>query len=193
MQAIHTKRLLLRDFGENDWQAVHDYASDPKVVRYMDWGPNSEEETRGFVHRALATQKERPRRNYTLGIVLRAKNRLIGGCGIHVSNPNNREGWIGYCLNRHFWEKEYATETANALIDFGFKNLDMHRIFATCDTANTASAHVLEKSGMKREGHIREHKWTKAGWRNSFLYSILEQEWKPPRHQRQVCSSSGRR
>jgi RimJ/RimL family protein N-acetyltransferase len=121
---------------------------------------------------------------YTLGIVLFAANRLIGGCGIHVSNPENREGWIGYCLNQRFWGKGYATETAKALTDFGFKVLGLHRIFATCDPANVKSAHVLEKAGMKCEGHIREHRWAKGRWRDSLLYSVLEQEWKVTRSSR---------
>lgn len=176
MEVTRTERLLLRDLMEADWQSVHSYASDPEVVRYMNWGPNTEEETKGFIQRALAGQNEKPRRNYTVAIVVRNENELIGGCSICVSNVDNREGWIGYCLNRHFWGKGYATETANALVDFGFDKLSLHRIFATCDPANTASAHVLEKIGMKREGRIREHMWAKGKWRDSLLYAILEQE-----------------
>jgi len=142
----------------------------------MNWGPNTEEETKAFIQRALAEQKEKPRRKYTLGIVVRNENKLIGGCSIFVSNIDNREGWIGYCLNRHFWRKGYATETANALVEFGFDKLSLHRIFAICDPANKASAHVLEKIGMKREGHLRENIWAKGKWRDSLLYAILEHE-----------------
>jgi ribosomal-protein-alanine N-acetyltransferase len=180
METIKTERLLLRDLKESDWQAVHEYASDAEVVRYMDWGPNSEQETKDFIQRAIQAQKEQPRRNYTLAITVQAENRLIGSCGIHVSNVENREGWIGYSLNRHFWLKGYATETARALVDFGFRKLGLHRVFATCDPANNASAHVLEKSGMKREGRLREHKWAKGKWRDSYLYAIIEGEWNKP-------------
>jgi RimJ/RimL family protein N-acetyltransferase len=74
MKIIKTKRLILRDLEEADWQAVHEYASDPEVVRYMDWGPNTEDETTEFIRRAIASQKERPRRNFTLAIVLKSEN-----------------------------------------------------------------------------------------------------------------------
>ena len=178
MEVIRTERLVLRDFEEADWEAVHSYGSDLEVVRYMDWGPNTQEETKKFIQRAIAHQKEQPRRIYTLAIVLKPKNKLIGGCGIYVSNPENREGWIGYCLNRNLWRQGYATETAKALLKFGFDQLNLHRIFATCDSANTASARVLEKTGMQREGHFREHKWAKGKWRDSLLYAILDYEWK---------------
>lgn len=178
MFTVRTKRLVLRDLNEADWQAVHDYASDPEVVRYMDWGPNTEEQTENFIQRAIASQKEQPRRNYTLAIVLEVENRLIGSCGLNVSNPDNQEGWIGYCLNRHFWGRGYATETAEAFLSYGFDQLSLHRIFAMCDPANVASAYVLEKIGMQREGHLREHKLAKGSWRDSLLYAILADGWK---------------
>jgi RimJ/RimL family protein N-acetyltransferase len=178
VETIQTKRLILRDFVMADWKAIHDYDSDPEVVRYMDWGPNTEEETKSFLQRAITFQQEQPRRGYSLAIVLGSQNVIIGGCGIRVSSPENREGWIGYVLSRNFWGQGYATETAKALLKFGFETLDLHRIFATCDPANIASAHVLEKTGMKREGYLREHKWARGKWRDSLLYAILDYEWK---------------
>lgn len=178
MEVFRTERLVLRDFEETDWEAVHAYASDPEVVRYMNWGPNTEEETKNFIQRAITHQKEQPRRTYTLAMVLKADGRLVGGCGIEVSNPDNREGWIGYCLNRNFWGQGYATETAKVLLEFGFNHLNLHRVFATCEPTNIASAHVLEKIGMQQEGRLREHKWAKRKWRDYLLYAILDYEWK---------------
>ncbi len=83
-----------------------------------------------------------------------------------------------YVLNRNFWKLGYATETVQALVKFGFKELKLHRIFATCDAENFASAHVMEKVGMQREAHFRENGWVKGKWRDSLLYAILEGEWK---------------
>jgi ribosomal-protein-alanine N-acetyltransferase len=175
---IESERLILREFEESDWQAVHDYASDPKVVRYMDWGPNTEEETRSFINRSISYQEQEPRRNYTLAITLRLDSTLMGGCGIYITDPENRKGWLGFCLNRRFWGQGYATETAEALLTFGFEKLGLHRIFATCDPHNIASAHILEKINMQLEGRLRENKWAKGKWRDSLIYAILESEWK---------------
>jgi RimJ/RimL family protein N-acetyltransferase len=173
-----TVRLELREFEKADWREVHEYASDPQVVRFTSWGPNTEEETRRFIQRSNAYQKEKPRVKYSLAVVIRDGNRLIGGCGIYESNIESREGWIGYCLNRQFWGQGYATETARALLGFGFTHLNLHRIFATCDPANTASAHVMEKIGMQYEGHLRENMQCRGTWRDSLLYAILDHEWK---------------
>jgi ribosomal-protein-alanine N-acetyltransferase len=173
---LQTPRLLLRDFVEDDWRAVQRYAADPEVVRYMEWGPNSEADTRNYVELVIASQKDQPRLDFDLAVTLRADDRLIGAGGLHVSNPHNREGWIGYVLNRECWGQGLATEAARALLTFGFGQFGLHRIFATCSPHNAASARVLEKIGMRREGHLREHKWHRGIWRDSFLYAILEHE-----------------
>ncbi len=175
--SLTTDHLLLRGFFGADWQAVHEYASDPEVVRYMEWGPNTEEESRIFVRRAIAGQRQEPRRDCGFAIVLRTEEKLIGGCGVFRSKPDSREGWLGYCLNRRFWGRGYATEAAAALLAFGFRELKLHRIFATCDVANAASARVMEKVGMAREGRLREHKQVKGKWRDSYVYAILVREW----------------
>ncbi len=176
MEIVRTDRLVLRDHEEADWEAVHRYASDPEVVRYMDWGPNTEDETKEFIKRSIAGQKEQPRKSYGLSIVLKEDDRLVGGCGINISDPNNREGWIGYCLNRSFWGQGYGTETGIALIKFGFDQLNLHRIFALCDPANAASIHVLEKASMQREGHLRERKLRRGIWHDELLYAIISEK-----------------
>ena len=159
-----TGPLVLREFTKGDWQAVHEYASDPEVVRYMDWGPNAEKETRDFIRRAMASYEKDPRREYQFAVTLEKENRLIGSCGLCVSNPDHQEAWIGYCFNRHSWGKGYATEAARRLVAFGFDELKLHRIFATCDPQNKGSVRVLEKAGMRREGLLHEHKRVKGRW-----------------------------
>ena len=73
---LETERLILRDFRTGDWPAVYQYASDPEVVRYLQWTPKSEQETRDYVKRALDEQKERPRRNYKPCAVIKKEKRL---------------------------------------------------------------------------------------------------------------------
>ena len=174
---LQTKRLTIRDFEVADWEAVHSYGSECEVVQYLPFGPNSEEDTKNFVQKVIAFQRDEPRQDFHLAAILKAEKQLIGGCRIAVLDQLNRGGSIGYCFNRHFWGKGYATEAARALLDFGFEQLDLHRIFATCSSENIASARVLEKIGMRQEGYIREHEWIKGKWRDSLIYAILEHEW----------------
>ena len=54
----------------------------------------------------------------------------------------------------------------------------MHRIYATCDPRNVASSRVLGKLGMTREGRLRHTSLIRDGWRDSDVFSILDDEWR---------------
>ena len=174
---IDTQNLQLRDFKQTDWQEVQEYSSDPEVVRFMEWGPNSREQTMDFVDRARESARKKPRLTYELAVILRAENKLIGAAGIRVAPYDNQQADLGYCYNRNYWGKGFATEACKSLIDFGFEKLNLHRIWATCDAENVGSATVLQKSGMRKEGHFVKDKNIKGRWRDTFLFAILCEEW----------------
>ena len=71
----------------------------------------------------------------------------------------------------------YATEVAREMLRFGFAEHNLHRIAAGCFAENVASAHVLKKIGMQREGCLREKSFFKDRWWGSLLYAILDREW----------------
>ncbi len=171
---IKTHRLILEELEESHFPSIQAYASDVEVVHYMEWGPNTEKETWSFLENAIQSQSKRPRVDYELAII--GHNQLLGSCRISITSPSC-EGFIGYCLRRESWGVGYGTEVAKALLLFGFRELHLHRIYATCDTENRASLKILEKIGMKREGRLREHKNIRGEWRDSYLYAILEGEY----------------
>ena len=99
-------------------------------------------------------------------------------CFLTLRYDELRRGEIGYLLDLRYWGRGYATEAARAVLDFGFRELDLHRVYATCRPANVASIRVMEKLGMRREAHFRQHRWMKGAWQDSYLYAILDHEWK---------------
>jgi RimJ/RimL family protein N-acetyltransferase len=173
---INTKRLKLREITQQDFQAVHEYASDPETVKYMPFGPNTEEETQEFINRNLKRQQDDPRTDYGFGIILKTENRFIGACGIH--GVSEVQASIGYILNRRYWSHGYATEAAKALVDYLFRELGVHRVFASCDPENHASIRVLEKVGMSLEGRLRENMNIRGEYRDSLIFGLLIDEWK---------------
>jgi [ribosomal protein S5]-alanine N-acetyltransferase len=158
----------------------------------MDWGPNTEPDTKGFVKKAIAWRASKPRTHYELAITLRKSGELIGGCGIE-KRPPRKDGIIGYILNKPHWNKGYATEAVRALVEFGFTRLALHRIAALCDPLNIGSNRVLEKAGMTLEGHLREDFPVRGRWRDTMIYAILEREWKSPKSSRNRQTSIPRR
>lgn len=175
---LSTKRLLLRDFRPTDAKDIQRYASDPEVVKYMAWGPNAPEETRKHLEEKLAEQKTVPRNNFNLAVVLKSKRVVAGSIGLVIDEVKHRSAWFGYVLARQYWGRGLATEALRAILEFGFGQLNLHRIHATCDIRNKASARVMEKAGLRREGVRRKDRWVKGRWRDTAVYAILETEWK---------------
>lgn len=175
---IDTARLTVREFREDDWPAMHAYWSDPRYQRFNPEVENIERAVRDLVGRFVASQTEEPRRMWQLAVVDRADGRLIGNCGIRVNDSAQREANIGYELNPDDWGRGFATEAARAIIGFGFGELGLHRVWAECVADNAGSAGVLEKLGLRREAHFRQHRWSKDRWWDTLIYAILDDEWR---------------
>ena len=174
---IRTARLLLREFGEADFDDVHAYAADPQVARFMDWGPNAEAETHHFMRLKLEEQARWPRDEVTLAVEHVGDGRVIGSIRLAVSDRPNLAGDFGYSLNSAYWRQGYATEASRAVVDAGFRRLGLHRIWAECDVENVGSWGVMEKLGMRREAHLRDGKLIKGAWRDRYVYALLADEW----------------
>jgi RimJ/RimL family protein N-acetyltransferase len=174
---LRTRRLLLREFQDTDWPAVLAYQADPRYLRYNHWTERTEESVRVFVQMFLDWQQETPRSKYQLALVLPAEDRVIGNCGIRMPRAGSREAELGYELDPIYWGQGYATEAARAIVTFGFEQLHLHRVMARCIADNVGSVRVLEKLGMQREGHLREHEWFKNRWWDTLIYGLLDREW----------------
>ena len=169
MQLV-TPRLVLREYRQTDFEAVHRFASDPEATTFVTWGPNTEDETRGFIEGWLAEHAAVPRTGFTLAMT-ESSGRPFGSVGIYRDGPHHAE--LGFAVSRDRWGQGYATEAARAVLEFGFADLGVRRIWATCRPENVGSCRVLEKIGMIREGHLREHVLIRGEWRDSLLYATL--------------------
>ena len=89
-----------------------------------------------------------------------------------------KEGEIWYLVEPESWGKGIATESVNHLLDFGFGELGLHRIWATCLPENPASARVMEKVGMRKEGFLLKNLKIHGVWKSGFLYAMLAEEWR---------------
>jgi len=173
---LHTERLHIREFELSDEADIHAYAADPEVCRFMEWGPNTPQQTREFLARKVERVKDNPRAEFELAIVLQAERKVVGGMGIRIKSEKHREGDIGYVLNHRYWNRGIVTEASRAILEYGFSQLKLHRIYATCDAENAASARVMDKLGMTYEGRKRQNAFEKGRWRDTVMYAMLEDD-----------------
>jgi len=158
---------VLREFVAEDEAAVHEYASDPEVTRLVGWGPNTIEQTREFL-----AQITEPHDGFGFAITLRSTGQLVGSIGIGICSQEHRRGELGYVIHRAHWSQGYATEATLRVVRFGFDELDLHRIEATCHPDNGASARVLERPAPVR-GPAARHMRLRGQWRDSLLCAVV--------------------
>lgn len=175
---VLTDRLVLRPMEACDAEALHAYQSLPEVARYQFWEPRSLEKIRKKL--TEWTEMRRLDGEGTLAFAVESKENgaLIGDVSLRVTNVEARQGTIGFTLNPQYQGRGYATEAGRALLCMGFEDLNLHRIFASCDARNDGSWGVMERLGMRREAHFREHALFKGGWDDEFFYALLEDEWR---------------
>jgi [ribosomal protein S5]-alanine N-acetyltransferase len=147
---IETERMVLRPPRLSDAASVFgEYAQDPAVTRYLTWRPHADvAETRAYLDRCEAGWAS----GRELIWALTFREHEAGVIGMIGLRPAGHKADIGYVLGRRFWGRGLMPEAGRAVLAEAFRDEGVHRIWAVCDVENTASARVLDKLGMTREG-----------------------------------------
>jgi RimJ/RimL family protein N-acetyltransferase len=173
-----SSRLILRRFREADLSTFCGYRSDPRVARYQDWESWSEEEGRRLLERQMTLHPDVPGTWFQVAVELAETAEVIGDCGLHTLGDRPGQAEIGFTMACEHQGKGYATEAVDCLLDYVFGKLWKHRVIAVTDTRNVPAARVLERVGMRREGHFVENIWLKGGWGDEYQYAMLERDWR---------------
>ena len=147
-----TARLILRPIARQDAPAIFaGYAQDLEVVRFVVWRPHqSLADTEAYVSRCLAAHPDRAR---TYAITRRADGRLLGAFALR--RPESHRLDCGYVLARPFWGSGLMTEALTQVTLWAMRQNGIWRIGAGCDVENLASARLMEKAGLAKEGILR--------------------------------------
>ena len=115
---------------------------------------------------------------FPVAIELAENGALMGDCGLHTLGDRPGQAEIGFTMACEYQGRGYATEAINCLLDYVFGKLGKHRVIAVTDTRNLPATRLLERVGMRREGHFIENIWFKGVWGNEYQYAMLEREWR---------------
>jgi aminoglycoside 6'-N-acetyltransferase len=94
-----------------------------------------------------------------------------------VDADEPRQAEIGFTLACEHQGRGLAAEAVRRVLDFAFGELGLHRVAAITDARNAAAASLLERIGMRREGHFLQSVWYKGAWGDEFRFAILRSEW----------------
>lgn len=169
-----TERLSARPATCADAQVLFErYACDPAVAKYMTWRPHQTvDETLAFLRRCEAAWRDGSAFPWTLWS--KSDDEFVGLIEVRVSGATVN---VGYALSRRRWRQGLMTEALGAVVRWALAQRDIYRVWATCDVDNIASARVMERVGMQREGILRNwlvHPNISDKPRDCFCYSIVK-------------------
>jgi ribosomal-protein-alanine N-acetyltransferase len=172
-----TPRLQLREFNQADFLALCEMNAFPEMHTF-EREPPSVAETRRSLESYINNADQQPRTSYQLAITIPPSDTVRGLIKLSRQWEAIREWEVGWAVHPADWGHGYATEAAWHMMDWGFKQLNIHRLVAFCHASNAASVRVMEKLGMHRDGILRETRWLNGSWWDEYVYAILEKEWK---------------
>ena len=175
--SIETPRLLLRHFTLADLPTLLAYRNDPLVAKYQSWESMTDAEGRAFIEEMQQSQPGVAGAGFQFAIARKPSGLHIGDCFFTLLDHDPRQAEIGYSLARAHWGQGLATEALSAILAYSFRTLALHRVIAVTDCRNQASVALLERLGMRREGHFLKHVWFKGAWADEYQYAMLDEEW----------------
>jgi RimJ/RimL family protein N-acetyltransferase len=162
---------------DTDLMPLMAYRNDPEVARYQSWNAISELELRAFIQEQKQVQPGIPGQWFQIAIELKETGILVGDCALKIEEHDERQAEIGYTLSRAYQGRGIASEAVSCVLEYVFKTLALHRVIAITDCENLASFTLLERLGLRREGHFIQNIWFKGKWGDEYLYALLQEEW----------------
>ena len=173
--------VALRPPAESDVDDVYAAVREslPELLPWMAWShPDYQRiETAEWIRstgQAWANDTE-----YSFVIHDPADGSFLGTCGLNGLDRLNRWANLGYWVRTGATRRGVATRAATLIADFGFRELGLHRVSAAIGPDNQPSIRLIERLGFQHEGRIRDHVFTNGAWRDSLLYAVLADDWKP--------------
>jgi len=165
---ISTSRLLLRAAREDDVNGLHNAFSDSEVMRYWSTPPHiSCEETSTWISK-MTTSAQNGTTDFVIAL---PSGSAIGKIGIWQDQE------IGFLLSQEYWGKGLAREALCAILEYLFREIDLHEITADVDPRNQRSMTLLENVGFVKTG-FKERTWEVGGkWVDSVYFGLSMAVW----------------
>src|ERR1700733_8522223 len=169
----------MRDLFLGDLSDVHFLLTRPETEKYNTLGmPETIQRTELMLTEWIIAQSELPRMLFVFALENRNNNQWMGLIGLQLRELKFRSAEVWFKILPSNWGDGFATESLNRMLTFAFTELNLHRVEAGCAIENIASARVLEKAGMEREGIKRKILPIRGEWTDAYSYAILEEDYK---------------
>ncbi|WP_454193463.1 GNAT family N-acetyltransferase [Paenibacillus sp. Marseille-Q7038] len=176
-----TERLILRPLQLADAPSIQKLAGEKEVASTTLSIPHPYPD--GAAEAFIMATHDRYRKNLgsTFALVSKETSELLGCAGMHIVSDYNRAE-LAYWIGKPYWGSGYATEAVQRMMEYGFDELKLNRLWAAALTRNPASSAVMQKNGMKYEGTLVQHikKW--GEYEDLVYYGITISEYETALH-----------
>jgi len=176
LPTIETERLILTELSANDIPEIVSKASNKNVSEFTLNLPHPYSEKDAVYWINLANQGFKNGTHYIFAIKLKTDHEFVGGVGLTLEKKFDRAE-IGYWMAEKFWGKGYTTEATKAIMQFGFETLNLNKLTSCHLGKNEASGKVMQKSGLKREGELKQHMKKKGVYHDLILFGLAKDDY----------------
>ena len=171
-ELLETERLFLRKLTPADFNYLFENLPQEEIMRFL--GHRSTEEFEKEKAKYEGGYSTHNRSFCYFQLLDKASEKVIGGCGFHNWFPEHKRSEFGYrMLDETFRSKGLMSEAADAILRYGFENVELHRIEALVGKSNQPSLRIMEKFGFQYEGLLREHFFINGVFEDSLMFSLL--------------------
>tara|TARA_Y100001956_G_scaffold81710_1_gene100094 strand:- start:558 stop:1061 length:504 start_codon:yes stop_codon:yes gene_type:complete len=159
---------------EADFVAI---SQDDKYQRFYNEADCHPEKYRELTKLFVEQATENPRKSYQLAIEHKTDGKFIGTVCLRLEG--DQQASIGCGLSREYQGSGLIQEAAYALVNYGFTELNVHRVYAETISLNRAAIRLCCSLGMKQEAHFRENRFFKDKWWDTVVMAMLRRDWSP--------------
>ncbi len=173
---LTTDRLCLRSLTANDADGIFAVFGDPEVIQYWSTPALPDVQAAALLIKEI-NESFVSRHLFQWGVCTHESSEIFGTCTLkHIDWPNRRVE-LGIAIGRSAWGKGYGREALAGLLQFAFGTLNLHRLEADIDPANTRSIALFESLGFHREGLLRERWHIHGQILDTLMMGLLRHEW----------------
>ncbi|QNM98622.1 GNAT family N-acetyltransferase [Chitinimonas koreensis] len=176
---LETPRLLLRELGHADADALLSIHGDAETMRWFGADPIATREQALQLVEMFAGWRRQPNPGTRWGLVRKSDRRLIGSAGLFKWNRSWRNAALGYELARDCQGQGLMSEALRAVLGYGFGEMRLHRVQAEIHPDNAASRRLAERLGFRQEGLLRDSGYWGGRYHDLVCYGLLAGEWSP--------------
>ena len=176
---IETERLILRRFEYTDDESMLKYwVADPAIQSmYSEPIYSTKQEVKELLDKYIGGYAKDD--YYRWAVILKTTNECIGQIAYFLVDSKNHFAEIEYCVGSSFQRKGLATEATKSVIQYGFENMNLHKVQICHKSINLPSRKVIEKCGFVYEGTLRDFFYLDGKYVDRLYYSILKEEFMP--------------